>query len=228
MSPPRTRSQGPPDVGTSEETFVEPTNTSPSAAQRRMSQELQVKLEVLRLHPVQSCEEDETSQTLVRTARPANAMLRPPSTIPPASRPSSVLGTLVSREVSTKFNQYHVVPMHNSTAEDGKQNHTTGLVILRNQDSDETDLEVAEIVAGTASMTLMSGPEERGMSPDNFFNASDKPLGIENYGQNEPILPAVNTFTAIHSDNKWLKRYIPDGHNSQIGTIPMQILQHRS
>ena len=50
--------------------------------------------------------------------------------------------------------------MHNSTAEDGKQNHTTGLVIPRNQDSDETDLEIAEIVAGTASTSPTSGPEE--------------------------------------------------------------------
>ena len=89
MSLPRTRSQGPPDIETSEEAFEEPTNTSPLAAQRRMSQELQVKLEVLRLHPVQSSKEGETSQTLVRTARPASAMLRPPSTIPPASRPNS-------------------------------------------------------------------------------------------------------------------------------------------
>ena len=77
-----------------------------------------------------------------------------------ASRPSNVMGTLVSREVSTKFNQYHVVPMHNSTAEDGKKNHSTGLVILRNQDSNETDLEVAKIVASTASMSPMSGPEK--------------------------------------------------------------------
>ena len=58
--------------------------------------------------------------------------------------------------------------MHNSTAEDEKQNHTTGLVIARNQDSNKTDLEVAEIGAGTASMSPTSGPEERGMSPDNF------------------------------------------------------------
>ena len=86
-----------------------------------------------------------------------------------------MLGTLVSREVSTKFNQYHVVPMHNSTTEDGKQNHTTGLVIPRNQDSDETDLEEAEMVACTASTCPMSGPEEGRISPDNFFNASDKP-----------------------------------------------------
>ena len=124
---------------------------------------------MLKLNPVQSSEDGETSQTLMRTARPASATLRPPSTIPPASRPSSVMGTLVSREVSTKFNQYHVVPMHNSTAEDGKQNHTTGLVIPRNQDSDETDLEVVEIVADTASMSPMSGLEERENVTRQFF-----------------------------------------------------------
>ena len=188
-----------------------------------MSQDLQVKLEVLRLHPVQSSEAGETSQTLVRTARPASAMLRPTSTIPPVSRPSSVMGSLVSREVSTKFNQYHIVPMHDSTAEDGKQNHTTGLVILRNQDSNETDLEVVEIVTGTASMSPTSGPEEREMSPDNFFDASNKPLEIENYGPNEPTMPAVNAFTAIHSDNEWLKRYLLDGHNSQIENMQYKI-----
>ena len=100
MSQPRTRSQGPPETETCEEAFEEPMTTSPSAAQRKMSQELQIKLEVLKLHPVQSSKEGETSQTLMRTARPASAMLRPPSTIPPALRPSSVMGTLVSREVS--------------------------------------------------------------------------------------------------------------------------------
>ena len=113
--------------------------------------------------------------------------------------------------------------MHNSTAEDGKQNHTTGLVIPRNQDSNETDLEVVEIVAGTASTSPMSGPEEREMSPDNFFNASDKPLEIENYGPNEPTLPAANTFSAIRGDNEWLKRYLTDGHNSQIGNVQNKI-----
>ena len=55
------------------------------------------------------------------------------------------------REVSTKFNQYHVVPIHNSNVEDGKQNHITGLMLPRNQDNDETDLEVAEIVVGKVS-----------------------------------------------------------------------------
>ena len=86
-----------------------------------MSRELQVKLEVLQLHPVQNTKEGEASQMKKKTTRPASAMLRPWSTIPPASRSNSVLGALVSREVSTKFNQYHVVPMHNSTAEDGKK-----------------------------------------------------------------------------------------------------------
>ena len=36
--------------------------------------------------------------------------------------------------------------MHNSTIEDGKQNLTMGLVIPRNQDNNEIDLEVTEIV----------------------------------------------------------------------------------
>ena len=44
-----------------------------------------------------------------------------------------------------------MVPLHNSTANDGKQNHTTGLVQPRSEDMDETDLEVAEIVEGTTS-----------------------------------------------------------------------------
>ena len=53
--------------------------------------------------------------------------------------------------------------MHNSTAEDGKQNHIIGLVIPRSQDSDKTDLEVVGIVAGTPSMSQTNGPEEREM-----------------------------------------------------------------
>ena len=111
--------------------------------------------------------------------RPASAMLRPPSTIPPTSRSNRALGTSVPREVSTKLNQYHVVPIHNSTVEDGKQNQITGLTLPRNQDNDETDLEVAEIVVGTASMSPTSGPEEGAVSPDSFFDASDKPIETE-------------------------------------------------
>ena len=61
------------------------------------------------------------------------------------------MGIQTTREVSTRFSKYHVVPMHNSTAEDGKQNHTTGLVLPKSDDVDETDLEVTEIVEGTAA-----------------------------------------------------------------------------
>ena len=55
MSRPRTRSQGPPEVAGSEE-------AQPSTAQRRMSRELQVRLETLRLQPAWSSEGGETSQ----------------------------------------------------------------------------------------------------------------------------------------------------------------------
>ena len=71
----------------------------------------------------------------------------------------------------------------------------------------------------TASTSPTSGPEEGAVSLDNFFNASDKPIETENYGLNEITVPAVNTFTAIRSDDEWLKRYLPDGHNSQIGNV---------
>ena len=32
-------------------------------------------------------------------------------------------------------------------------------------------------------------------------------------------LPSANTFRMINSEDKWLKRYLPDGHNSQIGNV---------
>ena len=192
----------------------------PTTEERRMSRELQVKLEVLQLHPAQNTEEGEPSQMKKKTTRLASATLRPLSTIPPALR---CVSTLVSREVSTKFNQYLVVPMHNSTAEDGKQNHTTGLVLPRDQNSDKTDMEVAEIVTGTASNSSTSGPEDGGMSPDNYFDASDKPIEVENYGPDEPTLPAANTFATMQGEDEWLKRYLPDGHNSQIGNVPDRI-----
>ena len=136
----------------------------------------------------------------------------------PALRSNRALGIVILGEVSTKFNQYHIVPIHNSTVEDGKQNHTTGLTIPRNQDNDETDLEVAEIVVGTASSSPSSRPEEA--SPDNFFDASDKPMDMENYRPNESTRPAANMFMTIRGEDEWLKRYLPDGHNSQIGNVP--------
>ena len=149
--------------------------------------------------------------------RSVNTTLRPPSTIPPTLRSNSILGTLVPREVSIRFSQHHAVPMHNCTAEDGKQNHTIGLVVPRNQDSDETDLEVAEIIASTASNSPASRPADGEMSLHNFFDVSDKPLEINVYEQDESTIPATNTFTAIQSSNEWLKRYLPDGLNSQLG-----------
>ena len=113
--------------------------------------------------------------------------------------------------------------MHNSTAEDGKQNHMTGLVLPRDHDSNETDIEVAEIVTGTASNSSTSGSEDGGMSPDYYFNASDKPMEAEGYGPDEPTLTAANTFTTIQGEYEWLKRYLPDTHNSQIGNVPDRI-----
>ena len=139
----------------------------------------------------------------------------------PASRSNSALGIVIPGEVSTKFNQYHVVPIHNSTVEDGKQNHITGLTIPRNQDNDEIYLEVAEKVAGTASMSPSSRPEEA--SPDKFFDASDKSTDMENYRPNESTMPAANKFTTIRGEDEWLKRYFPDGHSSQIGNIPNRV-----
>ena len=32
-------------------------------------------------------------------------------------------------------------------------------------------------------------------------------------------LPSANTFRTINSKDKWLRRYLPDGHNSQIGNV---------
>ena len=80
-------------------------------------------------------------------------MLRPPSTIPSSSRPSSALGMYYPKEVSTHFNNYHVVPMHNSTAQEHKQGstHTTGLILPREGNADDTDMEIAEIINGTVS-----------------------------------------------------------------------------
>ena len=114
MSRPRTRSQGPLEIDSSEE-------DQPTTAHRRMSRELQVRLETLRLLPARCSKGGETSQlqqqTASKTVRPANMTLRPPSTIPPTSRLNSVMGIQTTREVSTRFSKYHVVPMHNSTAE---------------------------------------------------------------------------------------------------------------
>ena len=60
-------------------------------------------------------------------------------------------------------------------------------------------------------------------SPDNFFDASDKPTDMESYRPNESTMPAANTFMTIRGEDEWLKRYLPDGHNSQIGNVPNRV-----
>ena len=32
-------------------------------------------------------------------------------------------------------------------------------------------------------------------------------------------LPSANTFRMVDSEDKWLKRYLPDGHNSQVSNV---------
>ena len=70
-------------------------------------------------------------------------------------------------------------------------------------------------------MSPLSRPEEA--SPDNFFDASDKPTDMENYRPNESTMLAVNTFTTITGEDEWLKTYLSDGNNSQIGNIPNRV-----
>ena len=111
MSRPRTRSQGSPEMEGSEE-------DQPTTVQRRMSRELQVRLETLRLLPARYSEGGESSQLWQQTVRPASVTLRPLSMIPPASRSNSIMGVQITKEVSTRFNKYHAVPVHNSTAKD--------------------------------------------------------------------------------------------------------------
>ena len=70
-------------------------------------------------------------------------------------------------------------------------------------------------------MSPSSRPEEA--SPDNFFDASDKPTDMESYRPNKSTMPAANTFATIRGEDKWLERYLPDGHNSQIGNVPNRV-----
>ena len=125
MSQPRTRSQGLPYMEVRED-IEEPAIPGSSPTERRMLQKLQVKLEVLRLYPAQKDKEGEISQTQPELTRSISDTMRPPSMILPELRWNSALGIVILEEVSTKFNQYHV-PIHNSTVEDGKQNHTCGI-----------------------------------------------------------------------------------------------------
>ena len=207
MSRPRTRSQGPLEMEGSEE-------DQPTTAQRRMSKELQVKLETLRLLPARYSEGGEPSQPwqqmVSKMARPASVTLRPLSTIPLTSRSNSIMGVQITKEVSTRFNKYHTVPMHNSTPEDGKQNHTLRLTLPRSEDVDDSDLEVMEIVEGTLA--------NRDTSKDRLLFPVTNGQGTRG-NLHDMTLPSANTFRTINSKDKWLRRYFPDGHNSQIGNV---------
>ena len=95
------------------------------------------------------------------------------------------------------------------------QNHTTGLVLSRPEDVVETDLEVTEIVEKTTANRDVSKPGLR-------ETIQDRSLFPETDGQNTSdnmTLPSANTFRTINSEDRWLKRYLPDGHNSHIGNV---------
>ena len=211
MSRPRTRSQGPPETeiadGSEESQHI--------ITQRRLSRELQVRLEILRFYPARGSEGkgalvSSHQQMATTVKRLASVILRPLSSIPSASMPNSALGVQLLREVSTRFSQHHVVPMHNSTAEDGKQGHTISLVNPQTEDIDVTDMEVAEIVE--AVMPMMDTSDQ---STDRDSIMMTKNPGITREQHNFTMLPA-NTFRTINIEDQWLRRYIPDGKNSQI------------
>ena len=211
MSRPRTRSQGPPETeitdGNEELQHI--------ITQRRLSRELQVRLETLRFYPARGSKAKEAlvsshQQTATMVKRPASIILRPPSTIPLASRPSSALDIQPLREVSTRFSHHHVVPMHNSSAEDGKQGHTISLVTPRTEDIDVTDMEVAEIVE-----VAMPSMDTSDQSADKDNMTMTKNPGITGE-QHNLTTPPANTFRTVNIEDQWLRRYIPDGKNSQI------------
>ena len=211
MSRPRTRSQGPPETeivdGSKESQHI--------ITQRRLSRELQVRLETLRFYPAWGSKGKEAlvsshQQTATTVKRPASIILRPPSTMPLASRPNSALGIQPLREVSTRLSQHHVIPMHNSTAEDGKQGHTISLVTPWTEDIDVTDMKVAEIVeAATPTMDTSDQSTDR----DNTMMTKNPGITRE---QHNLTTPPANTFRTVDIEDQWLRRYIPDGKNSHI------------
>ena len=91
------------------------------------------------------------------------------------------------------------------------ENKATLLVALpRPKDVDEADLEVTEIVEGTVA--------NRNVNEDSLLFPVTAGQNTTN-NLHDMTLPSANTFRTINSENKWLKRYLPDGHNSQIGNI---------
>ena len=87
--------------------------------------------------------------------------------------------------------------MHNSTTEDGRQNHTMSLTMPRSEDVDNTDLEVTEIVEGTLN--------EQDDSGNKFpYPATNSQGTIGNL--HETTIPSASTFRTMDSEDKWLKR----------------------
>ena len=103
--------------------------------------------------------------------------------------------------------------MHNSTAEDGKQGHTISLVTPRTEDIDVMDMEVAEIVE-----VVMSSTDTSDQSTDKNNTTTTKNTGVAGEQHICNTLPA-NTFRTVNIEDQWLRRYIPDGKNSQICDI---------
>ena len=95
-------------------------------------------------------------------------------------------------------------------AEDGKQGHTISLVTPCTEDIDIMDMEVAEIVEVEMPTTDTSD-----QSTDRNNTMTTKNPGITGEPQNFTTPPA-NTFRTVNIEDQWLKRYIPDGKNSQI------------
>ena len=73
-------------------------------------------------------------------------------------------------------------------------------------------MEVAEIVEAVMPLTDTS---DQSTDKDNI--TMTKNPGITGEQHNLTMLPA-NTFRTVNIEDQWLRRYIPDGKNSQIWT----------
>ena len=74
--------------------------------------------------------------------------------------------------------------MYNSAAQEHMQGstHTMGLILPREADVDNTDMEIAEIINGTLGDSLRNHKhDEREDSSDTFFDALYKPKGDKEF-----------------------------------------------
>ena len=108
--------------------------------------------------------------------------------------------------------------MHNSTAKEHKQGstHTTGLILLREGNVDDTDMEIAEIINGTISDSSKNqNQERREESPNTLFDASDKPEGNKDI----PAQQSQVRSTQVTEMSQFLDEELTD--NSNHTTLPM-------